>query len=71
MSATTARPGPRARRGIGWFLRGLLGEDAYERYLEHEAAHGRGPGDPGVMSAREFWRDRTDRQDREPQGRCC
>jgi uncharacterized short protein YbdD (DUF466 family) len=53
------------------FVRALLGEDAYDRYLEHEAAHGRAPGDPGVMTAREFWRDRTDRQDRSPQGRCC
>nr|WP_230685261.1 YbdD/YjiX family protein [Cellulomonas sp. JZ18] len=54
-----------------WFVRALLGEDAYERYLEHQAEHGRAPGDPGVLTAREFWRDRTDRQDRAPQGRCC
>ncbi len=59
------------RRALVRFLRALLGEDAYDRYLEHEAAHGRAPGDPGVMTAREFWRDRTDRQDRSPQGRCC
>ncbi|WP_136518553.1 CstA-like transporter-associated (seleno)protein [Cellulomonas telluris] len=63
--------GATRRRGLGWFLRALLREDAYERYLEHEAAHGRRPGDPGVLSERAFWRDRTDRQDREPQGRCC
>lgn len=68
---SAAAVGPRPRRGLRWYLRGMLREDAYERYLEHEAAHGRAPGDPGVMSAREFWRDRTDRQDREPQGRCC
>ncbi|QGQ21123.1 putative selenoprotein [Cellulomonas sp. JZ18] len=67
-------PAPAARgrrRGVRWFVRALLGEDAYERYLEHQAEHGRAPGDPGVLTAREFWRDRTDRQDRAPQGRCC
>ncbi len=71
MSTAAAGAGPGRGRGLGWFLRGLLREDAYERYLEHEASHGRGPGDPGVMSERAFWRDSTDRQDREPQGRCC
>lgn len=68
---TPAPAGPPRRRGVRWFVRALLGEDAYERYLEHQATHGRGPGDPGVLSEREFWRDRTDRQDRSPQGRCC
>ncbi|WP_182112298.1 MULTISPECIES: YbdD/YjiX family protein [unclassified Actinotalea] len=61
----------RGVRGLRRYVRALLGEDAYERYLEHEAAHGRRPGDAGVMGEREFWRDRTDRQDRAPQGRCC
>ena len=63
------------RNGVGDLARiwrGVLGEDAYERYCEHVAAQ-RAAGDPDhpLMSAREFWRDRTDRQDANPQGRCC
>lgn len=62
-----ARPLREAARGVAWFLRGVVREDAYEKYLEHAATH---PGIP-VMTEREFWRDLTDRQDRNPQGRCC
>jgi uncharacterized short protein YbdD (DUF466 family) len=51
-------------------LRGIMGADAYERYLEfHAASHG-AEGHP-PMSEREFWRDRDDRRDRNPEGRCC
>jgi uncharacterized short protein YbdD (DUF466 family) len=49
-----------------------MGADAYERYLEHhraEQAAGR-CGAP-AMTEREFWRDHADRQDANPQGRCC
>ena len=56
-------------RGIRWYVRALMGEDAYEKYLAH------GEGEPGggvePLSEREFWRDRTDRQDANPEGRCC
>ncbi|GHG42230.1 hypothetical protein GCM10012320_04980 [Sinomonas cellulolyticus] len=54
------------------YLRGVMGADAYEKYLEHhraEEAAGRCALPP--MTEREFWRDRTDRQDANPQGRCC
>jgi uncharacterized short protein YbdD (DUF466 family) len=52
--------------------RGVLGEDAYDRYRAHVQAQ-RAAGDPEhpLMTEREFWRDRTDRQDAHPQGRCC
>lgn len=50
------------------FLQELAGERDYERYLEHRAAHH--PGEP-VLAEREFWRERTDRQDRVPSARCC
>lgn len=67
MDAITA-----VRRGVGgvrWFLRGLVREDAYERYCAHvTAAH---PQGPPPMTEREFWRDVTDRQESNPQGRCC
>jgi uncharacterized short protein YbdD (DUF466 family) len=45
-----------------------MGADAYRKYLEHHGAVGH---EARPMSEREFWRDRTDRQDSNPQGRCC
>jgi uncharacterized short protein YbdD (DUF466 family) len=71
-------------RSVVWFVRGVMGEDAYEKYLLHyEAVHGGGDGEghnlaehgdgtaPPPMTEREFWRDHSDRQDNNPQGRCC
>jgi len=56
-------------RGVRWYVRALMGEDAYEKYLAHvEGEHG---GGVVPLTEREFWRDRTDRQDANPQGRCC
>ncbi|GAA1496594.1 hypothetical protein GCM10009628_15970 [Paeniglutamicibacter kerguelensis] len=50
------------------FFEGVLGADKYRVYLEHQArTH---PGVP-PMSEREFWRDYTDWQEKNPQGRCC
>jgi len=60
--------------------RGLTGEDAYDKYRAHFEASHRGDSDarslPGsggeaLMTEREFWRDQSDRQDHNPQGRCC
>ncbi len=58
----------RGARGVAWFVKGVMGEDAYEKYLAHHTAT-----HPGVppMTAKEFWRDRTDRQDANPGARCC
>ncbi|MCU1517582.1 MAG: YbdD/YjiX family protein [Pseudarthrobacter sp.] len=55
-------------RGIARYLGSVMGADAYAKYVEHcrEAGHPEPP-----LSEREFWRDRTDRQDSSPQGRCC
>lgn len=85
-------------RSVLWYLKGLLGEDAYEKYVAHHAAlHAAGADGAGadgadadvagadgadadgadggaphaLMTEREFWRDQTDRQDQNPQGRCC
>ncbi|MCU1542776.1 MAG: hypothetical protein JWM50_641 [Microbacteriaceae bacterium] len=71
--------GRRVARDVAWFVKGVMGEDAYEKYRAHyESTHG---GEHGrehaadhaepMMSEREFWRDRTDRQDAHPEGRCC
>ena len=61
----------RAGRGLAWFVRGVVREDAYERYVEHVRAQHPDDGDVRLMTEREFWRDQTDRQETNPQGRCC
>ncbi|KRE81548.1 YbdD/YjiX family protein [Arthrobacter sp. Soil763] len=55
-------------RGFAEYFSGVLGADAYKKYLEHHRASGHA-GPP--MCERDFWRDHTDRQDANPQGRCC
>lgn len=55
-------------RGLAEYLGSVLGADAYKRYLEHQADSGHAYP---PMTEREFWRDRNDRQDSNPQGRCC
>lgn len=78
--ATVRTAARSAAHSVAWYVRGILGEDAYDKYREHyEATHddddGGDPGkphtQPPMMTAKEFWRDRTDRQDANPQGRCC
>jgi uncharacterized short protein YbdD (DUF466 family) len=53
-----------------WFFRGIMGADAYEKYLEHYWASPDSHGHP-PMTEREFWWDRDDRRDANPEGRCC
>ena len=55
-------------RALLWYVRGVLGEHAYDQYLAHHRRSGHA-GPP--MTEREFWRARTDHQERNPQGRCC
>ena len=55
-------------RALLWWVRGVLGEHAYDQYLAHHRRSGHA-GPP--MTEREFWRARTDHQERNPQGRCC
>jgi len=55
-------------RGVRWYVRGVMGEDAYDKYLAHVRGQHEGVE---VLTEREFWRDRTDRQDANPEGRCC
>jgi len=58
----------RGWHGFVWYFKGIMGEHAYQAYLDHHrVVH------PGTrpMTEREFWRDKMDRQDRNPQGRCC
>lgn len=45
-----------------------MGENAYQTYLDHHAATH--DGEP-PMTEKAFWREKTDRQDANPEGRCC
>jgi uncharacterized short protein YbdD (DUF466 family) len=51
-----------------WYLREVMGENAYERYLEHQRR--RHPGEP-VLPRRQFERRRMDERDTRPETRCC
>lgn len=60
-----------ARRLLGrarWYVASVMGDNHYERYLAHHAA-----AHPGEipMTKREYWRERTDAQERNPGARCC
>ncbi|GAB3298158.1 YbdD/YjiX family protein [Parasphingorhabdus pacifica] len=58
----------RSARSAWQIARGVVGETAYERYLEHHNAHH--PDEP-AMGEREFWRRHIDRGDTQPGSRCC
>ena len=55
-------------RGFIRFFRDVMGEDAYRKYQAHHAASG---CSSPPLTEREFWRDKIDRQDANPGGRCC
>nr|WP_269439253.1 YbdD/YjiX family protein [Arthrobacter sp. zg-Y820] len=55
-------------RGFVRFFRDVMGEDAYGKYVAfHESSACSAP----LLSEREFWKDKMDRQDSNPEGRCC
>lgn len=59
----------RGLKGLHWYLKEIMGENAYLHYLEsYRRRHGTADG---AMGEREFWRDLTDAQDRNPTARCC
>ena len=56
-----------AVRAVWWWLRGVLGDDLYDRYLAlHTATH---PDKP-PMSRSEFYRHRQDEKYNNPGSRC-
>jgi uncharacterized short protein YbdD (DUF466 family) len=61
--------GPRqAGARVLWYLREVLGENAYDHYLEHQLrSHPEAP----VLSRREFERRRLDALEVRPGQRCC
>ena len=53
---------------IGWYCSSLMGDNHYQRYLEHRGrTH---PGEP-VLTEREYWRQRHAAADANPGPRCC
>ncbi|MFC7623158.1 YbdD/YjiX family protein [Microlunatus sp. GCM10028923] len=58
----------RVWRALRWYVTSVMGDNAYQVYLDHQRQHH--PEAP-ALSEREFWRARTDDQERNPQGRCC
>lgn len=56
-------------RSVAWYVRDLMGDNAYQAYLEHHRTQ-HGPEHP-PLTEREFWRQRMDEQDRNPGARCC
>lgn len=55
-------------RSVGWYVRELMGDNDYERYVAHLGRH---HPDLEPLSEREYWRGRYARQDVNPGARCC
>ena len=55
-------------RAVLWWLRSLMGDHDYRRYVEHLARHH--PNTPPVTE-REYWRQRHAAADTNPGARCC
>lgn len=68
MSTSLLSPIRRGLKAVAWYFEGMMGADAYRKYLEHHAAT-----HPGCepVGERQFWRDKYDWEERNPQGRCC
>jgi uncharacterized short protein YbdD (DUF466 family) len=58
----------RSVRSAWQIARGVVGETAYERYLDHHRKH---HPDQRPLDEREFWRRHVDRGDTHPGSRCC
>jgi uncharacterized short protein YbdD (DUF466 family) len=58
----------RGGRSIRWYVTTLMGDGAYATYVEHLR---RTHPHQQPMTEREFWRARSDEQDRNPGARCC
>lgn len=55
-------------RSVNRFVRGVVGADKYERYLQWHRTTGQ-PGEP--MDVKAFWRHEMDRMENDPSSRCC
>ncbi|MHB1007853.1 MAG: YbdD/YjiX family protein [Propionibacteriaceae bacterium] len=58
----------RAWRSSRFWVRGISGLDAYDRYVQHRNSHH--PDEP-LLDEAEFWRCRWDSDSKNPKARCC
>lgn len=58
----------RAAKAVRWYVRELMGDNDYQKYCAHLAAHH--PGQE-VPTERAYWKARWAHQEANPQGRCC
>lgn len=58
----------RALGAVRWYVRALMGDDAYDVYL---ARHARTHPGHEPLSLKEFWKQRIDDRERNPTMRCC
>ncbi|MEC4615897.1 YbdD/YjiX family protein [Tsukamurella tyrosinosolvens] len=66
MGRTGRDPIIRSLKAIPWYVGSVMGDNHYQRYVEHRrATH---PGEP-VMTEREYWKARHDGAT--VQARCC
>lgn len=55
-------------RTLGWYVRELMGDNDYARYVAHLSRH---HPEREAPSEREYWRSRYAAQDANPGARCC
>jgi uncharacterized short protein YbdD (DUF466 family) len=66
--ATAAALLLRSARAVRWYVREVMGDAKYERYVRHlQAVHPDAP----VPTEREFWRQHYAEQEASPGTRCC
>ena len=58
----------RALGAIGWYVREVVGENDYDKYVAHLARAHPGQTPP---TRRTFERHKTDRMEANPKSRCC
>ena len=55
-------------RDVGWYVTSLMGDRAYDTYVQHLAAEH--PGQP-PLDERAFWKQKYREQEENPGARCC
>jgi uncharacterized short protein YbdD (DUF466 family) len=65
---TAAAMTRRGLRAVRWYVRSVMGDNDYQRYVAHHRS--RHP-DAAPLTEGDYWRARYAAQDNNPQGRCC
>lgn len=68
-TTTATSPAPlRWWQVLRWYVDSVMGDNAYQRYVEHRRRHH--PDEP-VPTERQFWKDKHADAERNPKARCC